>query len=200
MKNILYIAPRQSSKTSSLLYEFYKSPEDTAVILFNRAQIKGFKDKGHDIKNFIGMHDLAATFRGYDFKKVLVDEYFEMNTKENKALEEYACITGSEIIAFGTPNKQYDTELVKCITGLRKTLANTVITSSYIIRSVDYKSIERDFNCNEDTIQYLFSSLLTKPDTRIIQNTWYKTNKISGLHLHLTPEQYELEVEAKYLK
>ena len=199
MKNTLYIAPRQSSKTAILIYEQQKDPKNTAVVLINRQSIDRFKNDGFDTSNFVGMHDLEKTFRGYQFKKILIDEYFHMPAKEVKALTEFAELVGAEIIAFGTPNQQYDAELIGIVSHLRKLLASAP-TVHYLKTSVNYEDLSRDFNVALSDIKDLFNSLLTAPDTHIIHNKWFKSRKTRSELPYFSQEAFELEMEAKYLK
>lgn len=200
MKNTLYIAPRQSGKTQTLLYEYYKSPKDTAVILPNRQLIENFKSNGHTISNFVGMHMIEKTFLGYTFKKILVDEYFWLGTKENKELVSYANDYGAEIIAFGTPKQQYDKELIGAISHLRTVLTEKDGGNPYLVRSVNYTALQNDYDVTKETVEHLLGSLLTAPDTHIIHNTWFKSNKSRHDVGYLSNEAFELEMEARYLR
>lgn len=200
MKNVLYIAPRQSGKSQALLYEYYKSPKDTAVVVPNRQLIENLKHNGHSINNFVGMHMIEKTFRGYTFKKILVDEYFWLGTKENKELIAYANDYGVEIIAFGTPKQQYNKELVGTISHLRKALVKSDDYNPYLVRSANYSALQNDYDVTKETIEYLLESLLTAPDTQIIHNTWFKSHKSRHDVGYLSDEAFELEMEAKYLK
>lgn len=200
MQNTLYIAPRQSGKTSALLYEYYKSPKDTAVVVPNRQLVEGFKHNGHSINNFVGMHMIEKTFRGYTFKKILVDEYFWLGTKENKELVAYANDYGAEIIAFGTPKQQYDKELIGSISHLRKVLTKSEDCNPYLVHSVNYDALQKDYGITKETIEHLLGSLLTAPNTHIIHNTWFKSHKNRHDVGYLSNEAFELEMEAKYLK
>jgi hypothetical protein len=195
----LYIAPRQSAKTTILIYEQQKDPKNTAVVLINRQSIERFKNDGFDISNFVGMHDLEKSFRGYQFKRILIDEYFHMPAKEVEALTNFAKVNGTEIIAFGTPKTQYDAELIGIVCHLRKMLAHESIVP-YLTKSVNYDELSRDFNINVTEIKDLFVSLLTAPDTQIIHNKWFKSRKTRSELPYYSQEAFELEMEAKYLK
>lgn len=150
------IAPRQCGKTTLAIYELSKSPEDTIFIASNtenaRYAVKNLYASGRYGKNYLSSRGDINIIRGFNTKKIILDEYCFFDEKFKIALtRDYKYINSlEEILIFSTPKKIY-----------KETDFNLVLESK--ITNIPL------VNPTEDQYE-LLNSLLTEPNCTIIKN------------------------------
>lgn len=190
METLVYIAPRQSGKTTDAVMEFLKNPKNTIFITYNNISkdeiIK--KHKLGKYKNRFFSQTDRNIFIGREYETVIFDEF----TLIDKFNILYNDVTSSSryllIFCYGTMVKQYKETLYKFIL-FGKSIN---LTPQMMIKTLRVLKIEFD----ENDIYDLYDSILTRQNVRIIDNK-FKSNQ--PYLKNINKERYELDILNKWL-
>lgn len=120
MERILYIAPRQSGKTSIVRHEFMKNPENTFIIGCNQGMIANkFGDIMKDYRGQCITGNMLDNLRDKEISRLLVDEYFMLPIQTRDEITKISNHFNISVYASGTPAKQYEREIITFIRLLR---------------------------------------------------------------------------------
>ncbi len=187
MKLYFNIRNRQSGKSSTLIYEYLKSSEDTFIITRDIRASHYYIEK-IGLKNTLSIGQLDKLKRK-EIKRLLIDEYLFFNEKQKEDLNKIInCY--EEVFLFSSSNKIYNSVLLSLIKQCKEKGYNNKILKDYF----GFKS--------SDIFEY-WNNLLTHPDIKIINhrnlnnlNYLYKAKKICD---KFSKEQFETEILGQYI-
>ncbi len=188
MNKYFFISNRQSGKTHLAIYEFLKNPEESIMIVNNHKQIRNIIDLELIPDQFISKlysSELNNVFRGLKSKRVIFDDYLQIDTiKRSELYNDISYINPEEIFCFSTPNKIYESKMFNFVKEI-KIDKRFIAVEEYLERSellIEMNDIKiKTQNQIKNEIMDLYYNHITDPDTVIIHNKGFYNQRIYKL-------------------
>ena len=181
-----FIQPRQSGKTSKALYEYFKDPENSFLIVKNVERVKNrlININKSLLNNIINSNQLTKRIKNKFVNTIIIDDYLFFSPKEKKEL--YELINKSyykDIVIISSADKIYDKKLLNSIKNIK---------SSYRCIPISENVVEKK------KINDLYYNFLTDPKTDIIDFNLSPSRIDSDLKKNIGEEIYNREILNKW--
>lgn len=183
MNKTIYIQPRQTGKTTRAIFEYLKNPKSTIIVTHNQNMVQHIQSIVYGFNNHLMVykHNIITedqfiksrgAFKSYD--TFIFDEYMFLKHKK-EVYELVYQLMPNNIVAYSTSNKKYNKKIIDFIKVSKENNTPIELTKE---------------------VTELYYNFITDPDT-ILHDNLSSTNERCKVILH--PEQYEVEIENKYL-